>query len=127
MSLAVAGTDTDQAKQAELASLVYRFWLTFIQQITEPHLQRSGEGKQQDIMERQLAETIEKAVGLALAGTPPHKCGSFGRAALMVVRRNAKRVDSPLGFAREGDLAPAASIVSQAPPDPTSDALTASE
>ena len=62
MSLAVDDTDTDQAKQAELAGLVYRFWLTFIQHITEPHLQDSGGDKQLNLMERQLAETVEKAV-----------------------------------------------------------------
>ena len=114
MSIDVEGDHADQTGQAELDGLVYRFWLTFIRQIAEPHLQGSGGGKRHNLMERQLAETVEKAAELALAGTPPHKCGSFGRAALMVVRRDAKRVESPLGFAIANGSAPAASIASRA-------------
>jgi len=127
MSIAVAGSKRDQAGQVEVAGLVYRFWLTFIRQITEPHLQRSGGGEQHNLLDQHLAETVEKAVELALAGTPPHKCGSFGRAALMVVRRDAKRVESPLGFAVEPGLAPAVPLVGRAATDSLRDALTAAE
>ena len=127
MSLAVEGSARDQARQAEVAGLVYRFWLIFIRQITEPHLQRSGGGKQHNLLDRHLAETVEKAVELALAGTPPHKCGSFGRAALMVVRRDAKRVESPLGSVVEPGTRPAAPLVSRARADALREALTAAE
>lgn len=127
MSIAVEGSETDQAGQVEVAGLVYRFWLTFIRQITEPHLQSSGGGKQHNLLDQHLAETVEKAVELALAGTPPHKCGSFGRAALMVVRRDAKRIESPLVFPIESGIAPAASVVGRAANDPVRDVLTASD
>ena len=101
MSLAVQDIGSDQERQTDVTGLVYRFWLTFIRQITEPHLKKSGRSKQRNLMDRQLAETVDKAVDLALSGTPPHRCGSFGRAALMVVRGDAKRAESPLGFAME--------------------------
>ena len=127
MSIAGEGSERDQAEQAELAGLVYRFWLSFIRQITAPHLEGSRGGKQHNLMDRQLAETVEKAAELALAGTPPHKCGSFGRAALMVMRRDAERVESPLGFNVERDFAPAATLPRQGTTEPARDALTAAE
>lgn len=127
MSIAVEVSDTDQAGQVEVAGLVYRFWLNFIRQITEPHLQSSGGGKQHNLMDQHLAETVEKAVELALAGTPPHKCGSFGRAALMVVRRDAKRVESPLGFPIERGITPPTTIVGRAATESVRDVLTASD
>ena len=127
MSIAIEVSEPDQVEQADVAGLVYRFWLNFIRQITEPHLQRLGGGKQHNLMDQQLAETVEKAVELALAGTPPHKCGSFGRAALMVVRRDAKRVESPLGFPIEGGTTPPTTIVGRAATGTVRDILTASE
>lgn len=82
--------------ETDISGLVYRFWLSFIREITEPHLEESGRDKLRNLIEERLAENIEKATEMALSGTPPHRCGSFGRAALSVVRgRTAMSDQSP--------------------------------
>jgi hypothetical protein len=86
MSEGLEWTGAEAGGNAEVEALVHRFWLTFIRTLAEPHLAAMAQGQADELLEKRLAENIDKAVEAALSGRPPHRCGSFGRAALTLLR-----------------------------------------
>ncbi len=89
-------TGDDAPDGTEAATLVQRFWLSFIRSIAEPHLAEDGGSEMRELLDGSLAENVDKAVAAALQGLPPHRCGSFGRAALSVMRSREKRGGEPI-------------------------------
>ncbi len=104
MSEVLEMTDHDAPADGEAATLVQRFWLSFIRSIAEPHLAEESDSEMRDLLEGRLAENVDKAVAAALRGLPPHRCGSFGRAALSVMRSREKLGVDPVRFSDGGGL-----------------------
>ena len=97
-------TGHDAPADGDAATLVQRFWLNFIRSIAEPHLAEEGGSGRRELLEGRFAENVDKAVAAALEGRPPHRCGSFGRAALSVMRSREKPVDDPVRYPDGEDL-----------------------
>jgi hypothetical protein len=118
MSEGLKRTGAEAGENAEVEALVHRFWLNFIRILVEPHLADSAQGQADEpadqLMERRLAENIDKAVDAALSGRPPHRCGSFGRAALTLLRNRHGADDGAPWLAGREDPAPAAGPASLA-------------
>ena len=95
MSGVIDSAGQEAPADGEAETLVHRFWLSFIQSITEPHLAEANGSDTRRLLEGRLAENVDKAVVAALEGRPPHMCGSFGRAALSVMRSRDKLDDEP--------------------------------
>ncbi|MDH3473691.1 MAG: hypothetical protein OEM59_08360 [Rhodospirillales bacterium] len=118
MSEGLERTGAEAGGNAEVEALVHRFWLTFIRTLAEPHLAALEQGQADEIadplMERRLAENIDKAVEAALSGRPPHRCGSFGRAALTLLRSRHGADDGAPWLADGEDPAPPAGPASLA-------------
>ena len=95
----------DGPSEAELAALKYRFWLNFIRTVANSYVDELPGDKRRNIMVWRLAETMLKAAEVGLAGMPPHKCGSFGRAALSVLKHHKGVTERPLSFVEDRDSA----------------------
>jgi hypothetical protein len=108
MSEGLEWTGAEAGGNAEVEALVQRFWLTFIRTLAESHLAASAQGQADEVLERRLAENIDKAVAAALSGRPPHRCGSFGRAALTLLCSRPGADEGPLLLADREDPASAA-------------------
>lgn len=102
MSAAFEMTDHEAPVDGRAETLVQRFWLSFIRSIAELHLADEYGSDKRELLEGRLAENVDKAVAAALQGLPPHQCGSFGRAALSVMRDRHKPDSVQFGFQLAG-------------------------